>query len=86
METIRFKDQQEKIISAIKEKLHGNPIISSEGGFTIIEGFFNQPFQDDIADKIVIGGKTVPMVAIVGNKTGRMYFFALKALLPGIEI
>lgn len=82
---INFENYKQSIIKAIKEKLEIKNI-KSEGGFDLIEGFFNRPIQTKIAGKIIIGGKTVPMVAIAEKKTGRMHFFALKALLPEIEI
>ena len=40
----------------------------------------------ELTGAFVIGGPTIPMIAVVGNNSGRIYFFALKALLPDIEI
>ena len=86
MEKIKFDDYKQKITEAIQDKLKQNPI-KGEDGFSLIEGFFNQSIQNEIAaGNILIGGITVPMVAIVGNKTCRMYFFPLKALLPDIKV
>jgi hypothetical protein len=86
MEKIKFEDYKQKITEAIQANLKLNPI-DGDDEFSLIEGFFNQPIQSEIAaGNILIGGITVPMVAIVGNKTRRMYFFPLKALLPEIKI
>jgi len=78
---IDFEDYKEEILEALHKKLLLNPI-AGEGGFDLVEGFFNTPFQDKLVHKIYLGGKTVPMVAIVGNLTGSIHFFALKQLLP----
>jgi len=34
----------------------------------------------------VIGGPTVPAVAVVGKSTGLIYTFALKVLIPDIQL
>ena len=53
---------------------------------SIVDGFANQPFQKELSGSFKIGGNTIPMVMLVGNKTGRVYYFALKALLPDINL
>lgn len=76
----QLKFDKQQITDAIQAKLQMTPIIG-ENGFTIIEGFIIQPLGEEISGN-VIGGRTIPLVAIVGNTSGRMYYFALKALLP----
>jgi hypothetical protein len=44
-----------------------------------------QSIQDELGG-IYIGGKSIPVVMVVGNSTGRVYQFALKALLPEVQI
>ena len=81
---IKFEENKDKIKKAIGEKLKNSPV-PGEAGFTLIEGFFNQPFQKELTGSFMIGGPTLPMVALVGNTTGRVYYFALKALLPDLK-
>jgi hypothetical protein len=75
MKEIKFCEYNKKITKVIQEKLNENPICE-EKDFFLIQGFFNYPIQQEIAaGEILIDGITVPMVAIVGKKTGRIYFF-----------
>lgn len=77
--TIKFREIKDELIAAIKKKI---PLLKLEEGVTLVDGFVNQPISMEISGSIIIGGTTVPMVMIVGNDTGRIYFFALKALMP----
>lgn len=62
-------------------------INSPEGAFkldestTLFPEFINQPFYTEITGATIIGGPTVPMIMLIGNNTGRIYLFALKAVL-----
>ena len=84
MTPIKFDDYKQRITDAIQAKLQITPIIG-ENGFTLVEGFIMQPLSKEVSGNIIIGGPTIPLVAIVGNTSGRMYYFALKALLPNLE-
>ena len=81
--TIKFSDYKEKIIKALNEKApqHGiqEPTI-------LVDGFMNQPIQKESIGGLVIDYPAIPMVAVVGNNSGRIYFFALKKLLPHLKI
>ena len=81
---IRFEEYKQQITGAIQEKLRAVPI-TGENGFTLVEGFIMQPLNKEISGSIIIGGPTIPLVAIVGNTSGRMYYFALKALIPNVD-
>jgi hypothetical protein len=85
MEQIKFQDIKNRLLTTIQAKM---PVtwVQEEGGFTLVEGFFTQPMQTELSGNLIIGGPSVPTVAIVGKNTGRMYFFALKALLPDLKI
>jgi hypothetical protein len=87
MEKIAFEANKERIRQALDARLKapGSTQFLGEQGFTLIDGFFNQSFQKELPG-IMIGGQALPMVAIVGNTTGRVYFFALKSLLPDIQL
>lgn len=84
MTPIKFDDYKQRITDAIQAKLQITPIIG-ENGFTLVDGFIMQPLSKEVSGNIVIGGPIIPLVAIVGNTSGRMYYFALKALLPNLE-
>ena len=49
---------------------------------TLLDGFINVPIYNQLSRNVVIGGPTVPMIAVVGNNSGRVYYFALGQLLP----
>lgn len=86
MTIIKFEDYRQRITDAVQTKLRATPI-TGENGFTLVDGFIMQPLSNEVSGNIVIGGPTIPLVAIVGNTSGRIYYFALKALnIPGLEI
>lgn len=86
MTTIKFEDYKQRITDAVQVKLRTTPI-PGENGFTLVDGFIMQPLSGEVSGNMVIGGPTIPLVAIVGNTSGRMYYFALKALgIQGLEI
>ena len=85
MTPIKFDEYKQRITDAIQAKLRSVPILG-ENGFTLVEGFIMQPLSNEVSGNIVIGGPTIPLVAVVGNTSGRMYYFALKALgIQGLE-
>lgn len=85
MEQKTFSELKPKIQKAIEKRLDENPI-DGENGFILIDGFIMKTIQPKLSGSVVIGGPSVPMVGIVGKTTGRVYLFALKVLLPDIEI
>jgi hypothetical protein len=86
MTTISFEDYKQRITDAVQAKLRAVPI-AGENGFSLVDGFIMQPLSNQVSGSIIIGGPTIPLVAIVGNTSGRMYYFALKALsIQGLEI
>lgn len=85
MGQIKFSEMREDIQNALNKKLTQTPI-SDEAGFSIIEGFMNMPIHSEVSSSIIAGGPNIPMVGIVGNSSGRIYFYALKAILPDVKI
>ena len=86
MNPINFNSIKNELQTALQERLKLTPLVGETRGFTLVEGFLNSPLQTEISGNLVIGGPNIPMVAIVGNSSGRMYFFALKAVLPNLTI
>ena len=80
MNKIVFADIKQDILTALKNLPKEAGIIEQVG---LVDGFINNPLSRELTDSIIIGGPSVPMILLVGEKTGRVYLFALKVLLPG---
>lgn len=52
----------------------------------LLEGFIYTPIQPNVGGNYIIGGPAIPMVGAVGNNTGQVYYFPLKALVPRVEL
>jgi hypothetical protein len=83
-EKIEFKDIKPVLIIEIEKRLIVENLIPDD--FILIESFFNQPVQTELSGQYVIGGPTIPMVALIKKTSGQISFFALKALLPDLTI
>lgn len=79
---IKFQDVQQTIITELKERAQKIGISES---VTLVDGFISQPFTMEISRSFIIGGPTIPMIMLLGNESGRIYFFALKAILKDME-
>jgi len=80
--SLKFSEYKEQIIKSLNDK---GSSLGIQEPVKLIGGFINQPVYNELTDSFVIGGPTIPMIAVVGN-SGRIYFFALKALLPDIKM
>lgn len=70
---------------AIKDALASNKIaFLKDETLSIVNGFVLSPLYSEISDDAA-GSATIPMVCVVGEKSGIMYFFSLKVLLPDLE-
>jgi hypothetical protein len=81
--TIKFAEIKDQILAALETRSQKKSFGIEEKA-TLVEGFLNEPFSKELTNSIVIGGPTVPMIMLVGNESGKIYFFALKALVPGV--
>ncbi len=84
MAVINFEQYKSQIQAAIESKIKLGSISDSQG-FILIDGFINMPFQKEMGGAFIIGGPTVPAVAVVGKSTGLIHTFALKVILPNIQ-
>jgi len=82
---IKFIEIKPKLIEALNDKLKTNQLHLQEK-VNIIDGFVNQPLSMELSGAFVIGGPAVPMIMLVGAESGRIYYFALKAILPDVQI
>jgi len=86
MEPIIYKDHEQAILVAIRAMLKEKPLERENNEFNVVSGFFNQPLQSQLDGWVYRPSRTTPMVALVGEKTGQVYFYALTSLLPDIDI
>ena len=86
MPNISFAEYKVRIQQALEKVLKETPFPSETQGFTLVDGFINQLLQSELSGAFVVGGPSIPLVALVGNSTGRMYYFALKKLIPDIQL
>jgi len=77
--TIEFESVKANIINAM-EKLDFKKYGIDEP-VSLIDGFITQPLNMQITNSLIIGGSVVPMVMLLGKESGRIYFFAVKALI-----
>jgi hypothetical protein len=80
---IKFEDIKEKILMELDKRFKDMEINEP---VTLVDGFVNQPVYMELSDSFVIGEPTIPMVMLLGNQSGRIYFFAFNAILEGIQI
>jgi hypothetical protein len=85
MSLIIFEKYKAEIQTAIEAKISAG-VISDPAGFILIDGFINLPFQTKLDGSFSLGGNSIPSVAVVGKSTGLINTFALKILLPGIQL
>ena len=84
MKNLKFKDYKDRIIDELKKKQNKLGIHEK---IILLDGFFSQQVQHELSNNVIIGGlPTIPMIAVVGEDSGRIYFFAAKALLPDINM
>jgi len=83
MKDIKFSDYKDQIITSLKDK--GKNLWINEP-VTLVDGFINQPIDTVLNGSFNIWGPSIPMILLVWDTTWRMYHFALKAILPNIDI
>lgn len=84
LKTIKFSDIRERILAGLQERIKKGELQLS-GRFTLVDGFFFSTLQNKFPG-IQIGGTGIPLIAIVHEQTGEMRYFALKKILPDLEI
>ncbi len=85
MSVINFEAYKGQIQAAIQQRITQG-LISDPAGFILLDGYINLPLQKEMGGAFVIGGPTVPAVAVVGKSTGIVHTFALKVLIPNIQL
>jgi len=85
MDVINFEQYRPEILKALENRLKTG-VISDPNGFILLDGFINMPLQKEMGGAFIIGGPTIPAVAVVGKSSGLIYTFALKVLIPNINL
>lgn len=80
---IEFEDVREEILEKMKSKGNESGISEPVG---LISGFMTQTKTTTLSTSVAIGENAMPMIACVGENSGRMYFFALGAIIDIGEI
>jgi hypothetical protein len=76
---IRFEDIKQDILNALEDRIASEKI-DIKGTVSLFDGFISQPFSTKLSNSFIIGGPTIPMIMLVGDESGQIYFIALKAL------
>ena len=79
-----FKEIGEDIRKILEKKFDSGVFPGEDEGLTLIEGIFMPLVQESVSHEIMLGGPVVPTIGVVGKRSGRIYYFALKKLLPDI--
>jgi len=85
MNPVIFEEHRKQIEDAVNIRIK-NGSIKDPLGFILIDGFINMSYNKKVENSIVVGGPSVPCISVVGKSTGLVYTFALKVLLPNIQI
>jgi hypothetical protein len=80
-----FKELEGKIVSEL-DKLDKQGYFGKDSSLTILNSFGIFSLQDHIGGSYQIGGSSLPVVIVIDNKNGRVYEFALKKLVPELEL
>jgi hypothetical protein len=80
---LKFEDMRPRIIAALKDHSKNSGIKEE---VSLVDGFVSQPFSLELSNSVILGGPMVPLIMLVGNESGQIYFFALKAILKDLDI
>lgn len=79
---IKFEDVRRDILTARREKLMR--VVPEEA--LLVEGFISPAVGGVLSNALTIGGSVIPLIMFVDVRTGQVFLFALKVLLPQLEI
>ena len=80
--SLQFSECEEEIINMINSNT-GDSALNER--VSLVNGFVNQRVIDDFNKEPEIFDPEMPMIAVVGEDSGRVYLYALKALLHKFE-
>lgn len=75
------QNEKEKIIKALQDRLAKQPCPRcANQQFTLADGYFNQPFQNELSAGLIIGGPSIPSVVVLCTRCGFVSQHALGML------
>lgn len=80
---IKFEDIREEIINELKIKM-SELFLFQTTSFSLIEGFIHVRGYSDLNNPLA--SIMIPCVGVINNDNGRVYTYALKVILPGLDI
>lgn len=86
MKEYPFDELKDEILDALKKLDNSDFFGKGEKNLTVVEGFVYLPIQSTAGGSYNIGGKSLPVVAVVDNTTGQVWQFALKQLVPRVKL
>ena len=85
MKQYSFKELEPQITKALK-KLDKENYFGENRALIVLDGFVTVPVQSTIGGgEGIIFGRNLPMVAVIDNGNGRIWYFSLKQLVPSVE-
>jgi hypothetical protein len=85
MKTIKFSKIKKDILKSLNKKLNEDKLHITEK-VTLVDGFVNQVHLPNLPKDWIIGGSSIPMIILVGDESGQIYYFALKTILPELDL
>lgn len=77
-----FSELKPKIVASLNQKLQQLGITEP---VTLVDGIFYHQFQDNFSKDLVLAGKSVPVIMLVGE-SGRLYQFAIRKILTDEDL
>lgn len=82
----KYDELRPRIIKALKKLDDKYKMFGDDQKLIVVNSFLRIPLQDSIGGIVSGGESNLPAVALVDKDTGQIYYFALKALLPDLEL
>jgi len=85
--THTFKSLEPDIKTAIDAVITKEGFPVDPAGYTLMQGFTHQFLQDTTGPGVgvALSGSMMPIVAIVGNSSGQVFYFNVIFLLPKVK-
>lgn len=78
---VEFASEKQKIIDVIEKRKDVLEKLGINEPVSLIDGFITQTLSMKLSTELYVGESVIPMIILLGKSTGRIYFFALKALI-----
>lgn len=82
MEQNDFKKYQDKILAAVQKLEDSKYFDAQDKNLTLVNAFVPIPVQGSLGFRVLEAN--LPSIAVISEDTGRIYYFALKVLVPDV--